>query len=204
LSEDDYSSNTQSDVCQNNQTLEFGQTLSRQKRPRVKSEEVVQFAVENWNKYQTGITYLTLVKHFGNRLKEPQQKLKVMREHGLIFTNPFKRFQIQEYYPTSLQSEIQPVLQRRYDAAYNCIKDNGRGSKSPVAILLEEQRSKHFLQVLQSAEPPLCIHKLLFITSIEPEYYDDVQQRPQEGNLNKTHSEYVGRCLVTQSAKMAL
>jgi hypothetical protein len=165
------------------------------------SDSITELAVGKFRKTGRGINYKDLMdagrvvhKH------QAQEVLKYQLRKGKLFTLGDKR--PQEYYPTSIKSEIIEKIAKRntpiQPSGISSIILPDNSSISPLSQCLHyvtiQTLEGYVLPLL--AEAPLFVHNMQFKTKVLPEYYDQIKLPYYRGNNGKHHQEIIGSTLV--------
>jgi hypothetical protein len=176
----------------------------------ITKQSIERFAIQKYRACGSGITYVDIEHLFSLKKCQAQRSLKHFHRRRVLFTaqdligqgiNLIPNKNPQEYFPTSIKSDIIENLKKRSAP----VKPTGVyptrtglpscsiGSKFP-SNTLESDKAQSLLDFLiQLPFAPLYIHKLLLMFSIDRVYYQDLVQKEGHRNRGKVYEEIIGR-----------
>jgi hypothetical protein len=165
------------------------------KRRYTGAQTINELAIRKFRPNGKGVTYRDLMEAgLAKHKKQAQGTLKYCLQNGTLFT--LKSCRPQEYYPTSIKSEIMakelskntpidPTGVNHFSSPHN--------SKNIESMTIQSLEG-YVLPLLPSA--PLFIHNMHFKLKISPEYYAELNMTGSIGNNGKRHSEIIGKAHV--------
>lgn len=136
------------------------------------------YAAWCFERYKKGITYSDLTRKYGFTKAYAQHRLKGLRAAGMLFAP--EKYKPRKYYALDRKADVIKYLNQRKDVL---IQSTDTDSDSTN---LQRRRAQSLLEALQlSGTLPQYCHNLRLETTINKEYYDDIEALLQRGNKAK-------------------
>lgn len=148
-------------------------------------ERIDSIAKYYYEKTKRGITYIHLMNDgVANHKKQAQSTLKRFLRRGVLFTMGNRK--PQQYFPTSIKSEIMQAMLSKNDP----VKPTGIDHLFNSDEIINQTLVAYVLPLLPTA--PLYVHNIHLKLKIEPEYYNELSLPIYRKNLAKHHEEIIG------------
>jgi len=179
----------------------------------ITKQSIEDYAIQMHRASGNGITYVDIEHSFSVKKSQAQRTLKHFHRRRVLFTaqdlickgiNLIPNKNQQDYFPTSIKSDIienlkkrsAPVMPTGVNPSRTGLTTCPTGSEYP-SNTLESDKAQSFLDVLiQLPFAPPYIHKLHLMLSIDRAYYQELAQKEGHRNRGKVHEEIIGRRLV--------
>jgi hypothetical protein len=165
---------------------------------RITEEMVESLANEKYRVNGKGITIKDITTKYSVKKSKAQRSVKYFHSTGVLFTaNDLIREGVhllqnknpQEYFATCMKAEILENLKKRKSVPVQPTGVNlQKGSIYPLSNAIEHRKAHAFLEALAAlAYAPPCIHKILLMFHLNPEFYNELRQEERPINRAKPY-----------------
>jgi hypothetical protein len=171
----------------------------------ITKDDIEKIAIKKYGENGLGITFQVIIREFSVSKAQAQRKLKYFHDKGILFTakdltldgiTVLPNKHPQQYFPTSIKSEIVEAFSKRKSVPVNPTGANL--SLPPLSSLTLNTSDQIVLQTLEGhvlpllPTAPLFIHNIHLKLTVIPECYVELSLPTIRGNKGKKTTEILG------------